>query len=67
MLRPSFNFLILFSRRSRYLLADGGLEAMASASVSDKPFTAIGEKIFSKPRTICRSITYVVILSIKVF
>ncbi|PVH70470.1 hypothetical protein DL98DRAFT_597782 [Cadophora sp. DSE1049] len=31
-------------------------EAMTSTSVSDMAFTTTGEKIFSSPRTICRSV-----------
>lgn len=67
MMRERQAIVYLFSSRSLYLLFEGGSEAIASASPSDKSFTTTGENIFSRPRTICRSTTYVVILSMKVF
>jgi len=54
---PSLNFLILSSRNSLCLFADSGSEAIASTSTSDRALTTTGEKIFSRPRTMWRSMT----------
>ena len=64
---PSLSFLIFSSSASLCLLIEDGSEAMASISASERPLTIKGEKIFSRPRTICRSTIWVVTLSMKVF
>jgi hypothetical protein len=45
----------------------GGSEAMASTSESVIKLTTTGEKILSIPRTMWRSMTWVVMFAIKIF
>lgn len=66
-LYPTSSFSIRSIRNSLCLFALAGSEAIASASASESWLTATGEKMVSRPRTMCRSTTWVVMFAIKVF
>lgn len=67
MLWPFFSFAMRSSKNSLWRFALAGSEAMASTWESDKLLTTTGEKIFSRPRIMWRSMTCVVTLATKVF
>lgn len=54
---PASSLSIRSIKNSRCLFALTGSEATASASASENLLTATGEKMVSRPRTMCRSIT----------
>lgn len=57
---PFSNFSMRSFRNCRCLFNAGGSEAIFSTSESDKLLTTTGEKIFSRPRIMWRSTTWVV-------
>lgn len=64
---PSISFLILSSSLLRSLPMSVGSEAILLASSSERQLTLTGQKIFSRSRTIWRSITWMVTLATKLF